>query len=147
MIVGGWVLVSLNGCGETSAPVPPLPDGARVVAKSHECPFTPDMCLDYEIVTSPKGTSAQLRAAQVAALRNAGWQFTKGVTPNQRFACSADKRASVSVATGDGALRDDRNAATGAAEGLIWSEKLAPQLREAVRERGAVIVRTRQDPC
>jgi hypothetical protein len=146
MIVAWSAGLVLIGCGDHS-PVPSLPKGARIVAKSHECPVSPDSCLDYEIVTGAGSSSAKLRDAQVATLREDGWKLMKGVTPHQRFACSADKSASVSVATGKDALADDRGAAAGRDAGLTWSQELAGKLRQEVRDGGPVIVRIREGSC
>lgn len=138
--------VSLTGCGGGSGSGPPLPKGAQITAQSRECPVSPDQCFDYEIVTTSEGSSEQLRDAQVATMKREGWELTAGVTRNQTAACSADKDAFVSIATGNGELADNQKAARGG-DGLRWSEKLRTELRKTVAAGTAAITRTLEEGC
>src|SRR5688572_23726710 len=121
MIALALVLLMV-GCGESSPEAPPLPESAQVVAEARSCEFT-DSCRNYEIVTGVMLSDRELKAAQAAELRAAGWKPREGVTRNQTAACSPDGKMFISFATGRGVIADER-LANRSNRGLLWSEEL-----------------------
>ena len=137
----GAMLGVLSGCGggePLSLGSLPLADGVRVQAQSYECPFAPEQCFRYAIITSTAGTPSELLAVERQALIARGWRLTPGITKRDVAAYSRDGKRFVSLSTAHDLHVEEL---TGR---LSWSDRLRGELLQLAASGQGALATTMQ---